>query len=219
MSVERAIAEGDYAELLKALQSSASWTEPAAIAVHHALVGWCERALALPTTQSKRNAAALYELIGRLRAIHGEAALDAIHPGLSSQWRGFELLLDERVAKVDDGAEQRKAVLQRKHVQPILDYLVQRGAARLDTLRKTLGVSASTLSQVLGMMEAAQLVERDREGSDGRVREVRLTQVAQSELATQLPYIDGEAHQGLMVSGWSKRSQDAGLIANIALPA
>lgn len=197
MSVERAIAEGDYAELLKALQSPASWTEPAAIAVHHALVGWCERTLALPTMQSKANATALYELIGRLRAIHGEAGLDAIEPGLSSQWRGFELLLDERVAKAADGAEQRKAVLQRKHVQPILEHLVQRGAATLDTLRKALGVSASTLSQVLGMMEAAQLVERDRGGHDGRVREVRLTPEARAELGMRIKETCRVPHAGL----------------------
>jgi DNA-binding MarR family transcriptional regulator len=217
MSVERAIAEGDYAALLKALQSAPSWTETVAIAVHHALVAWCERTLSLPVSQSKANAAALYDLIGRLRAIHGDAALDAITSGMSSQWRGFELLLDERIAKVNDGAEQRKAVMQRKHVRSILDHLIRSGSATLDTLRSALGVSASTLSQVLGTMEAAQLIERERGGDDGRIRTVRLTEVARVELGTQLAQTDREEHQGLKDSGWLEVQQVVSVLGTIAL--
>lgn len=177
MPLEKALAEGDYAALLDDVRAAPGWTEESLALIHMALIGWCERALAMPASpRSAANCAALYDLIGRLCSAHGDEALEQIRPGTVSEWRGFELLLDERIAKVDQGAAHREDVLQRKHVDTIAAMLEGGNSLTLKTLRERLEVSESVLSQVLGMMETAQLIERERGENDARVRCVRLTQ-------------------------------------------
>lgn len=176
MSLYKSIVEGDYGALLVRVREASGWTEESLDMVHAALVAWTERALSLPPAKSGANCAALYDLIGRLRATHGDEALQAVRPGTPSEWRGLEQVLDERIAKVNQGAAQREAVLQRKHVETIVAMLDGGNSLNLTALRERLRVSESVLSQVLGMMETAQLIERERGENDARIKCVRLTQ-------------------------------------------
>lgn len=176
MSLYKVVIEGDYKGLLARMHDASSWTEESLGLVHAALVAWTERALSLSTGKSAANCAALYDLIGRLRAMHGDEALQAVRPGTPSEWRGLEQVLNERLAKVSQGETQRESVLGRKHVRAILDLLLETAeGVELIELRERLGVGGSMLSQVLGMMESAQLIERERDDSDARIKLVRLT--------------------------------------------
>jgi DNA-binding MarR family transcriptional regulator len=196
--------------LLEEVQKLPGWTPEAAEAVHTALVGWCERALAGSMKAEDPGAAALFDLLGRLRSIHGETALDAARPGTVAAWKAFEELLNERLAKLQQGNAQRAAVLRRRHVADVIRELVGSGGSiQFGTLRDLLRVSDSTLSQVLARMEAARIVVRERQQGDGRTCAVRFTE--EERQLTQATLRDETAtgnvilfRVGLVVSGWAE---------------
>ena len=171
-AIRKAVYAGDHAALLKAVHGGA-WTEAAVELVHDAVIAWSERAIAT-SRPGDESCHALFDLLGRLRATHGEPALNAIRPGVASEWRGIEQVLDERIAKLAGDNEHRDGVLGRKHVQHVLQQLrVHGGTMAQVALRKELKISESALSQVLTLMESAQLISRQRGGSDGRVQTIR----------------------------------------------
>jgi len=189
MSVWKAIQAADYGSLLSSIRKMPEWSRESADAVHSALVAWCERALAAPVRASDQSAAALYDLIGRLRSSHGEEALDSARPGSSATWRAFEEVLNERVAKASRGDSQREAVLTRRYVPEVLQALHEEDSVLQQELRMRLSVSESTLSQVLARMEAAMLIVRERDADDGRTRRVRLADTERQRTDAPTPGI------------------------------
>jgi DNA-binding MarR family transcriptional regulator len=173
--IRKAIQAADYAAVLSAVSALPAWTAEIVDSLHTALVGWCERALSAPLSKDDGNAAALYDLLGRLRASHGEASLNTARPDTAAQWVGLELVLAERVAKLGLLDSQRDAVLKRRHVHSVLALLRQKEQVEQGELANRVHVSDSTMSQVLARMEAATMVVRERDPHDGRTRLVRLT--------------------------------------------
>lgn len=208
-SIWKALRTAEYPELLAAVAAQPGWDRESAQAVHSALLGWCERALAAKHARGGDSCTALYDLLGRLRSVHGEAPLDAALPGTSQSWRTLESLLSERLAKQQLHQSQRSAVLERLHVQRVIQLLVQRGSLAQKQLQQELGVSESTVSQVLSRMEAAQMIERTRNSGDGRTREVRLADEEARLQAANGPDAEGqnasEFHAGLALAFGTRR--------------
>ena len=182
-SLHARIAAADYAEILAYVADNA-WTRAGLNKLHSAVIAWAERAVATHSAGSCRD---LADLLRRLRVVRGEAELDAVRSSTSDEWRGIEQVLDEHIAKAEGNEEHRKSVLGRRHVQSVLALLRNAPEGKipqkrlLEQLRSSgdsSNLGAPQLSQVLSMMESAQLIARDRaydaSASDGRIKWVWL---------------------------------------------
>lgn len=196
-----------------AVQSAGGWTSESATAVHNALTGWCERALASSSSQTKPQCDALYGLIRRLRSTHGDEDLNRARPDTAGHWRGFELLLDERLAKLMEGGQLRTETLLRKHVAAVVRKLAQRGKMRFGDLAAALELGDSSLSNVLALMHRANMIERTPDPADARRSNIRLTAAEQAhqekaipgqlqEGKSGAPGTPGTPHGGLRLAGF-----------------
>jgi MarR family transcriptional regulator for hemolysin len=91
----------------------------------------------------------------------------AIFFGLRRAWHGF-LRITRRALATIGLTSARFDLL----------YVLQRGDGRVTQrgLRRTLGVNRTTISRMLGSLEALGLVTREKSYGDRRTREVRLTE-------------------------------------------
>lgn len=182
MTFWQALQTAEYPAVLAAVRALPGWDSEQADALNAALVAWTERVLAAPARPDDQSAAALYDLIGRLRSAHGDADLDTARPGTSAAWQAFEALLNERSARQRLSGAQREAVLTRRHVRELLELLLRRGPMPQAELRETLGLSEAGLSQVLARMDAAGMIVRERQAHDGRTRQVSLSEAERERL-------------------------------------
>ena len=174
-----ALEDAEPPELLAAARALPAWTREHVENISAALVVWVERALSSPLTRPNRDdtVAALHDLIGRLRASHGDAALEAAAPGTVSAWKMLETVLDERAGKQGARATHLDvaALLKRKNVAAALHVLATANCSQSD-LKATLNIkSDAAMSQLVGMLEAAALVTRERDRSDARVKQLSLS--------------------------------------------
>ena len=179
MLIWHALEDAEPPELLAAARALPAWTREHVENISAALVVWVERALSSPLTRPNRDdtVAALHDLIGRLRASHGDAALDAAAPGTVSAWKMLETVLDERAGKQHATAAHLEVttLLRRKNVSEALHALAKADCSQ-SALKATLNIkSDAAMSQLVGMLEAAALVTRERDRSDARVKQLSLS--------------------------------------------
>jgi DNA-binding MarR family transcriptional regulator len=205
MSIWSALQAAEFPAVLSEVRSLGGWTTEVAEAVHAAVIAWCERALSAPMQSTDETAAALHDLLGRLRSAFGDDALDAARPGTAVAWATLEELLTERMGKLALTDTHRDAVMKRRHVPEVLRVLYSQTQVTQSELRERLNVSDSVLSQVLSRMEAAQLVVRERQSLDGRTRQVRLTELEKSKTAAAIPD-KRDGHGGLRLAGFRRAS-------------
>lgn len=180
MLIWHALEDAEPPELLAAARALPAWTREHVENISAALVVWVERALSSPLTRPSRDdtVAALHDLIGRLRASHGDAALDAAAPGTVSAWKMLETVLDERAGKQHATTAHLEVttLLRRKNVFEALHLLREADCSQSDLKAKLNIKSDAAMSQLVGMLEAAALVTRERDRADARVKQLSLSE-------------------------------------------
>jgi len=205
VTIWRAISKGEFPEILAQARLLERWDSEVVEKLNASIIGWCERAMSIPLGAKSDNAAALYDLVGRLRVISGDDALDAARPNTSIEWRTLESLLNERLSRLARGVSMADNLRGRQHVDAILCILAGKETVPQFMLSNTLGISDSTLSQVLSRMENAQLIIRERDATDGRTKLVRLSDEERARSAPGAPstasgYTQRPLHGGIALA-------------------
>jgi hypothetical protein len=122
----------------------------------------------------------LAETYGALRALVPVAREEELAEW-AVRWRGYADLLDARLAALAarDEGDPRKLM----HAEPILDLVEREEGLAQGEIGERLDLKPANLSRILGVLEAAELIERRSVGREKRVFPGRLAQRRPAEAA------------------------------------
>ena len=158
---ERLVDQSSPEELLADLLTAPPITIAAARALNFVLRQWTVTALSRDSDID--GLMSLADLVAvSLRLLN----VDEGAPELRVRWSAFQGLIESKRLAI--GPDRSKRARQLLHAQPILDQL-RHGELPQSTLRERLKLSAPRASQILAVMEQAQLIRRRRVGKENMV--------------------------------------------------
>jgi DNA-binding MarR family transcriptional regulator len=164
---EAIVDQADPSELLGSLRQAKSLTPERAVALDHVLRQWTLRALA--RSGDPEGLLQLDELAYLAsERLDGQADNTA---EFRNRWRAFrDLLESKRLAIAGAQAGRASRLL---HADKVLE-LLNSGPMAQSALRKTLGVTAARVSQILAVMEESGLIRREKKGRENLVARASL---------------------------------------------
>ena len=158
---ERLVDQSSPEELLAEIQAAPPSTITAARALDFVLRQWTVTALSRDSD--------IYGLMSLADLVAASLRLLNLDEGaleLRVRWSAFQGLIESKRLAI--GPDRSKRARQLLHAQPILDQL-RHGELPQSTLRERLKLSAPRASQILAVMEQAQLIRRRRVGKENMV--------------------------------------------------
>lgn len=160
-----ALLDAPPADLAAALRGVEAWTSALAESVDYVF-----RHQVVRLVQRRAGPDELTEWVDVIRRAvppSRREALDALGTPWSARWRAFASVLESRLASLR--AQDPAAVLERAHVQKLLDAVLAEPGVSQQALGDTAGLNKANLTRVLNLMEANDLVERRASGRENRV--------------------------------------------------
>jgi MarR family len=165
----------DVELLFRSVAALPTWTNAALSAVDEALTSWITDLIA--KAKKPDDVKELATLTQRLQAIHPLREEESPHHAqvFFKHWEQLHRMLKLRAAALLDKGRAAQ-IAKRRHMPELRSFLQEKGQRSFEhwvsqrDIALTLQLSPSSTSQLLAAAEAAELIEREAHGREGKVR-------------------------------------------------